>query len=212
MTMHRPKRHSIQPKRPLTRWRAIRAKRHPIRLLTPILLGLAAAVLVACGSSGKGLIPASAAGPLQGDFEAIAQAANGGNGDCTATREAIAKTEQDFIALPLTVDHGLRERIRGGIANLSKRAREICVQPAATTTVTSGSPASTSSSSSTTTSSSTPSTTSTTTQTTTSSAPTVSTTATSTSPSLGGGTPAEGATPPPSDHGENGGAGEGNGK
>src|ERR1700686_2154659 len=100
----------------------------PLRLLLVGLLGIACATLVACGSSGKGLIPAASAGPLQSDFEAVAQAAQNANGDCTATREAIAKTEADFQTLPASVDSGLRARLRTGIANLSARARALCTQ------------------------------------------------------------------------------------
>lgn len=137
---------------------------HPFRLLSAGLLGVACAVLVACGSSGKGLIPAASAGPLQSDFEAVAQAAEQGNGDCTATQEAIAKTEADFQTLPASVDSGLRERLRVGIANLSSRARGLCTQPlpgattttAPTTTSTSTSESLTSTSTSTSTTSSTP--------------------------------------------------------
>ncbi|HEY7961698.1 MAG TPA: hypothetical protein VID29_07245 [Solirubrobacteraceae bacterium] len=177
----------------------------PARPLSALLLGLAATGLLACGGSGKGLIPASASTPLQSDFEAISNAAQAGNGDCTLTNEAIAKTEQDFAALPIAVDRGLRERIREGIANLSTRARAMCAQPAATTTVTSSTPSSTTSTSTSTTS--TPSSTSTTSSTSTS---TSSTTPPTTTPAQGGGTPAEGA-PAPGGSGENGGAGEGNG-
>jgi hypothetical protein len=183
---------------------------HATRLLTSALLGLGAVALLACGSSGKGLIPASAAGPLQGDFEAIATAAQAGDGECAATNEAIAKAEQDFAALPVTVDRGLRERIRTGLANLSSRGRAICAQPAPTTTATS-TPTSTTSSSTTTTTSSTPSTTST--SSTTTSTATVPSTPTETTPAPAGGTPPEGGTPAPPGPSENGGAGgEGNGK
>src|SRR5579862_7035838 len=75
-----------------------------VRLLMAGSLGVVVAiVLVSCGSSGKGLIPTANAGPLQSDFEAVAQAAQTGGGNCTATTEAINKTEQDFAALPATI-------------------------------------------------------------------------------------------------------------
>jgi cytoskeletal protein RodZ len=184
-----------------------RLVRHPFRLLSAGLLGVACAVLVACGSSGKGLIPAASAGPLQSDFEAVAQAAAQGNGDCTATQEAIAKTEADFQTLPTSVNSALRERLRVGIANLSSRARDLCTQPlpAATTTTT---PTTTSTSANESTTSSTSTSTSTTTST-----PTSSTVPTPTGPSApGGGTPAPGEggnTPGP---GDGNGSGQGNGE
>jgi hypothetical protein len=100
-----------------------------VRVLAAGLLGVCAALLVSCSSSGKGLIPTSEAGPLQGDFEAVAQAAEGGDGNCTATESALLKTEQDFARLPSTVDAGLRETLRRGIENLRTRSLALCAQP-----------------------------------------------------------------------------------
>ncbi len=107
-----------------------------IRLTVVALLGAATALLVSCGSSGKGLIPATKAGPLQEDFEAVAQAASTGNGDCTATEKALGKTEQDFLALPVTVDAGLHKLLEEGIENLRKRALSMCIQPSGGSTST----------------------------------------------------------------------------
>ena len=109
-----------------------------LRLRIPLagLLGVSAALLVACGGSGKGLIPTANAGPLQSDFEAVAQAAESGEGSCTATEAAIEKTESDFAALPATVDAGLRKTLNVGIANLKRRALALCAQPLPQTTST----------------------------------------------------------------------------
>ena len=93
-------------------------------------------MLVSCGSSGKGLIPIANAGPLQSDFEAVAQAAQAGGGNCTATTEAINKTEQDFAALPAAIDSGLHRRLSEGISNLRERALALCAQPLAQTATT----------------------------------------------------------------------------
>ncbi len=114
-----------------------RRRSGPIRLAAGCLLGVAAALLVSCGSSGKGLIPLANAGPLQGDFEAVAQAAQKGDGNCTATTEAINKTERDFAALPATINGGLRQTLTRGIANLREQALTLCAQPLAQTTTTS---------------------------------------------------------------------------
>jgi hypothetical protein len=169
---------------------------------------LPAVVLGACGSTGKGLIPAASAGPLQSDFEAVAQAAQSGEGSCSATEAAIAKTEQDYSALPATVNAGLRNTLHQGIANLSTRARALCAQPLARNTVTSSTPS--------TTTATTP-TTSTPTDTQTATQPTTSTT-TPTSPGPGGGTVAPGASeaesgqgsePPATGVGRGGGTGAG---
>jgi hypothetical protein len=157
--------------------------RHSPRILLAGLLGLAVALLVSCGGSSDKLIPVAAAGPLQSDFETIAQDAETGNGSCAVTERAILKTEQDFDALPATLDTGLHETLRQGIENLRARALVLCVQPLAQTTPTSTAPKTTTS-----TATSTPATTTTTTTTT---PPSPSTTPASTTP--GGGTPAPGS-------------------
>jgi hypothetical protein len=146
------------------------------------LLGVAGVLLVACGSSGAGLIPTGNAGPLQGDFEAVAQAAQNGNGNCAATEAQILKTEHDFSELPSTVDVGLRDTLRQGITSLRSRALALCAQPHPQATATGTSPK---------TRTSTTPTTPTVTQTT--STQTTPTTTTPTTSSPGGGTPAPGA-------------------
>ncbi len=106
---------------------------HLPRALLAALLGGAAALLVACGSSGGGLIPAAQGGPLQSDIEVVEQAAEAGNGNCSATESALLKTDQDYAALPSTVSAELRRQIRTGIENLHKVAKEACEQPLAQT-------------------------------------------------------------------------------
>jgi hypothetical protein len=179
-----------------------------IRLTLVALLGVATALLVSCGSSGKSLIPASKAGPLKEDFEVVAQAASAGNGDCTATEKALGKTEQDFLALPVTVDAGLHKLLEEGIENLRKQALSMCIQPTGgatgTTSTTSTTPPATKTS--TTETPTTPATTPTTPTTTPSPTQTTSTT---TSPSSSGGTEAGGEAG--GEHGGGAGAGAGAG-
>jgi hypothetical protein len=173
-----------------------------IRVLCAGLLGVSAALLVACGSSGKGLIPAANAGPLQSDFEAVAQAAQSGEGNCTATEATLAKTEQDFAALPATIDKGLSKRLSLGISNLRHRALALCAQQFPQATSTTSTPATTTSTQTT------PTTTTTTTETaTTQTAPPI-TTPTPSTP--GGGTQAPGSeSPPGASNGPGGGTGIG---
>jgi hypothetical protein len=171
------------------------------RLVLAALLGVSAALVVACGGSSSGLIPAASAGPLQSDFEAVAQAAQSGNGNCLATESALGKTEQDFLALPSTVDPGLKRRLSEGIANLRKVALEMCAQPSATAT--------TATTQTTTTPTATTQTTPTTTTTTTNTNATPPTTTTTTPPpNNGGGTPA----PEESEESSSKGKGKGKGK
>jgi hypothetical protein len=182
-----------------------------LRVAMAGLLGALTAMLVSCGSSGAGLIPAGNAGPLQRDFEEIAAAAQSGNGSCSATEAAIQKTEQDFRSLPGNVDNGLRNTLRQGIANLRGRALVACTQPLPQATVT------TSTTKTTTPTTSTPApTTSTTTPTTTTPPTTTTTPPTTTGPQ--GGTPApngepsqggQGGTEPPGSGGAGAGGQEG---
>ncbi len=113
-----------------------RARARALRAACAALLGAAAAVLVACGSSSGGLMSPSQAGPLASDIAAVEAAAQRGNGDCTATEAALLKTDQDFAALPASVNSGLRDTLRTGIENLHKVAREACLQPLVQTTTT----------------------------------------------------------------------------
>lgn len=126
--------------------------RSPIRFICIALLGLATAALVSCSAgSSKNLIPIQNAGPLQSDFEEVARDAREGNGNCTATEAALSKTEQDFVGLPSTVDHGLRTRLKEGISNLRARSLALCAQPLAQSTSTESSTDTTSTQSPTTT-------------------------------------------------------------
>jgi len=148
------------------------------RALPAAALGAATALLVSCSSSG-GLIPAANAGPLRGDFEKVARAAEAGNGKCSETEAALSKTELDFAGLPRSVDAELRNTLRQGIDNLKHRALTLCSQPLPQETNTTP-----------TTTQTTPTTTTPTTPTTTTgTTPTTPTTPTTTSP--GGGTPPE---------------------
>jgi hypothetical protein len=169
-----------------------RSRRGPqlIRMSAACALGVAAALLVSCGSSGKGLIPAAQGGPLRNDFAAVNQDATSGNGSCAATETAIARTEQDFAALPASVDAGLRNNLRQGIANLSSRARALCAQPLAGTTT----GTTTAKTTTTTATNTTPTTTETTTTPTTTVTTPTTTTPTTTAP--GGGTVAPGGEAP----------------
>lgn len=177
-----------------------------IRTIPAASLGVTAALLVSCGSSGTGLIPAANAGPLQGDFEAVAKAAQEGNGSCVATETALGKTEQDFLALPASVDKALRGRLDRGITNLRARALAMCAQPAPSATTTTPTQTTTTTTQTPTTSTSTETTTTSTTPTTPATTPTAPTAPTP--PGQGGGTEAPEESPE-SNEGEGKGKGQG---
>jgi hypothetical protein len=171
------------------------------------LLGVGAALLVSCGSSGSGLIPAGSAGPLEGDFRAVAQAAKEGNGDCTATETAVRTMEGDFHQLPATINAGLRGRLEEGVTHLSARALTLCTQPIAQATATTRTSTTAKSTKTT------PTTSTTGTQTTpTTSTPTTSTTATGETPTTSTPTGTGGGTAAPSGEGRSGEGGAGSGR
>jgi hypothetical protein len=93
-------------------------------LLLAGILGLATAFVISCGSSGRGLISSSDAGPLKGAFDNVASAVSAG--DCNATRVALDQARQDLMNLPPTVDARLRRKLARGLANLSRNARTDC--------------------------------------------------------------------------------------
>jgi hypothetical protein len=173
-----------------TSGRSLRSR--ALGVLLAAMLGIGTALLVsACGSSsGKGLIPAADAGPLQSDFEAVSQEAQNGDGSCKGTEAALAKTEQDFDALPATLNSGLRNTLHQGISNLRARALALCAQPLASTTTTSTTKTTTTPTTSTPTTSATTPTTSTT-----ETPPSETPTQTPEGGGGGGGTPAPGETP-----------------
>jgi len=103
------------------------------------LLGAGAALLAACGGSGK-LIPVANSEPLQKDFEEVARAAESGHGTCSGTEATIRKAEADYRALPASLDSGLRRRLREGIDKLRVDALELCVQPGTSTQATTTQP------------------------------------------------------------------------
>jgi hypothetical protein len=176
--------------------------RNLLRLVPAALLGVGAAVLVSCGSSGKGLIPLANAGPLQSDFQAVLEAAQEGNGNCAATEAQIRKTERDLAALPSSVDGGLRGRLAEGVTNLSARARVLCAQPLTQTTTTT---------TETTTATTPPATTTSTQPTATTTAPTATTPRTGTPSGEEGGTQAPGEEGAGQEAEGDGGEGRGNG-
>ena len=151
-----------------------------LRALLAGMLGVGAALLISCGGTGKGLIPAASAGPLRTDFETVEQAAENADGDCTATEAALLRAEEDFSALPSSVDAELSNRLRQGISNLRKQSLELCRQPLTKTATTSSTTAPT-----------TPTETTETTETTTPPTEGEATTPTE-PPGTGGGTPAPG--------------------
>ena len=99
-----------------------------MRVLPPLaalLLGAATALLVACGG-GDGRIPAGDASSLTSALNQISSDYRSGR--CAAAQRAVAKAQNDVLALPDTVDARLRQRLQSGIQNLATKVPATCNQ------------------------------------------------------------------------------------
>jgi hypothetical protein len=163
-----------------------------VRLPLAFVLGIAAALLVACGSSNQKLLPPVSADRIKNHLAEIRQALD--QQDCQKAEAGVQTLYSDLARIPPTVDRRLRTRLREGIDKLSARVPIDCQQPTTTTDTvpTTTAPAPTTE----TTPTDTTTTETTTTETTTTPPPTdTTTTPTDTSPPSGG-TPPGGVTAP----------------
>jgi hypothetical protein len=151
-----------------------------VRLPLAFLLGVATAVLIACGGSNKKLLPAVSADRLKNDLADISQAID--QQDCSAAGQAFNQFQADLQRVPPAVDRRLRQRLQQGANRLSARVPVDC--QAAPTTTTDTVPTTTTTT--TTTTPTTPTTPTDTTTTTTTTTPTTPTTPTDTTTTDGG--------------------------
>ena len=105
-----------------------------VRLPLAFLLGIAAAVLVACGGGGSSdnLLSQSRADRIKGDLADIRKAVN--EQACDDADKALNKLKDDLDGMPASVDARLRERLREGYDKLAPRVRIDCNKPTTTTT------------------------------------------------------------------------------
>ena len=104
-----------------------------VRLPLAFLLGVAAAVLVACGGgSSDKLLPQTPASKINNDLDAIRTAVD--QHDCQAADQALQDLARDIDALPASVDRRLRARLRQGYRKLAVRVPIDCQQQTTTTT------------------------------------------------------------------------------
>jgi hypothetical protein len=103
-----------------------------VRLPLAFLLGVATAVLVACGGSNKKLLPAVSADRLKNDLADTRQAID--QQDCSAASAGLAAFQRDLGRIPPSVDRGLRSRLQEGADKLATRVPIDCQQPTTSTT------------------------------------------------------------------------------
>jgi cell division septation protein DedD len=166
--------------------------RRPLTLLLALALGVACAVLVACGSSSNPhLLSSARADRLQSELDAVRDAVDAQ--DCEEATRTAMRLQDEVNSLPARTDPRLVKRLQDGAANLSERAVEQCQQtettPTTTTTTTTETTPPETTTTETTTTETTPKTETETTPTTTTTTPTTTTTTpTTTSPGSGGST------------------------
>jgi cell division protein FtsN len=89
-----------------------------------LLLGVGAALLVACGGGTKGGIPAASAGELKSQIADVQQAVD--DGRCDDVSGQLRQVDDSIDALPSTVDERLRQSLRDASDLLHKSALDEC--------------------------------------------------------------------------------------
>jgi hypothetical protein len=105
-----------------------------VRLPLAFVLGIATALLVACGGSSKKLLPAVSADRLKNDLADIRHAID--QQDCAKAGAGLTVLQRDLQRIPPTVDRRLRERLGEGADKLAQRVPIDCAQQPQTTTET----------------------------------------------------------------------------
>jgi hypothetical protein len=92
--------------------------------LAAVVLGVATAVLVACGGDGR--IPSGDASSLKSALNRIE--ADYRAGRCQTAEQDVEKAQNALLTLPDSVNVDLRNRLQSGIRNLRRRVPATCEQ------------------------------------------------------------------------------------
>jgi hypothetical protein len=104
-----------------------------MRLLVALLLGVACAVVVACGDDGdEGLLSSARAERLDRRLDAVADAVSAS--DCEQAAAAVRRLQDEVAGLPQATDPELVDRLQEGVDNLRTQAGEECQDQTDTTT------------------------------------------------------------------------------
>jgi cell division protein FtsN len=106
----------------------------PLPYLLALLLGIGAALLVACGGGTKNGIPAAIAGDLKSQFEDVQQAVE--DGRCEDVSGQLRQVDDGIDDLPSTVDERLRQSLRDASDTLRRTAVTECTDAESSTTET----------------------------------------------------------------------------
>ncbi len=106
----------------------------PLPYLVALLLGVGAALLVACGGGTTGGIPAASAGDLKSQIEDVQQAVE--DGRCDDITGQLRQVDDGIDELPGTVDERLQQRLRDASDGLHRIAVTECEERETQTTET----------------------------------------------------------------------------
>jgi len=103
--------------------------RRALPFLLALVLGVAAAALVACGSSGSSrrqFIPDRSAQRMSDALDDVRSAVD--DGDCTEAQQALARARGVLVNLPSSVSDRLVAQLRQGLDNLRVIAPKECAE------------------------------------------------------------------------------------
>jgi cell division septation protein DedD len=103
--------------------------RAALPFLLALVLGVAAAAVVACGSSGSSrrqFIPDRSAQRMSSALDDVRSAVD--DGDCTKAEQALARARGVLVNLPSSVSDRLVARLRQGLDNLRAIAPQECAK------------------------------------------------------------------------------------
>ncbi len=113
--------------------------RRGLPYLLALLLGVVAALLMACGGSGtKSGIPSASAGELKSEIEDVRQATD--DGRCAQVPEQLKQVDDSIDVLPPSTDEQLVSALRDGADKLRQVAIEACDSTPTQTTTTETTP------------------------------------------------------------------------
>jgi outer membrane biosynthesis protein TonB len=104
----------------------------PLPYLLALVLGVGAALLVACGGGTKGGIPSASAGDLKSQIEDVQQAVE--DGRCEDVSGQLRQVDEGIDRLPASVDDRLRTSLRDASEALRRAAVSECADRETTTT------------------------------------------------------------------------------
>ncbi|MEJ7797736.1 MAG: hypothetical protein WKF42_04485 [Solirubrobacteraceae bacterium] len=105
--------------------------RRLLPLTIALLLGVGSALLVACGASTQGGIPAASAGELKSQISDVREAVDGGR--CDDVDGQLRQVDNAIEELPSTVDERLRQSLSDAGDTLRRAARDECDEATETT-------------------------------------------------------------------------------